>query len=97
MGSNQYRCAECGKKVDTLKRTCLKQLPPTLVVILSRFQVCTASRDSPTLPYLYFLYCPIEHGLHLALGLVNMSQSEETILFSVFGVCYPVSKLFRDA
>ena len=39
-GGNQYKCEECNnKKVDTLKRTCIRKLPPTLFFTLKRFQL----------------------------------------------------------
>ncbi|MCO5596319.1 hypothetical protein L7F22_050380 [Adiantum nelumboides] len=36
-GDNAYHCAECGVKVDALKRVCVKSLPHTLVIHLKRF------------------------------------------------------------
>lgn len=36
-GDNAYFCAECGVKVDALKRVCVKSLPHTLVIHLKRF------------------------------------------------------------
>jgi len=36
-GSNAYRCERCDKKVDTVKRLCVKKLPPILVIQLKRF------------------------------------------------------------
>jgi len=38
-GDNAFRCGQCNKKVDTLKRTCLKRLPPTMAFILKRFNL----------------------------------------------------------
>ena len=38
-GGNQYKCDSCNKKVDTLKRTCIRNLPPTLFFTLKRFQL----------------------------------------------------------
>ena len=35
---NQYFCEKCDKKVDALKRTCLKQCPRYLIVTLKRFE-----------------------------------------------------------
>ena len=29
----------CGEQVDTLKRSCVKELPPTLVLHLKRFEI----------------------------------------------------------
>jgi ubiquitin carboxyl-terminal hydrolase 9/24 len=37
-GDNAYHCAKCDKKVDTLKRTCVKELPKYLIVSLKRFE-----------------------------------------------------------
>ena len=37
-GDNAYLCEKCDKKVDTLKRTCLKKLPRYLIVTLRRFE-----------------------------------------------------------
>ncbi|CAI5519892.1 unnamed protein product [Closterium sp. Naga37s-1] len=34
---NAYFCGQCGKKVDALKRACIKTLPPTLIIHLKRF------------------------------------------------------------
>lgn len=36
-GENAYYCEKCNKKVDALKRTCIKSLPNTLVIHLKRF------------------------------------------------------------
>lgn len=36
-GSNAYYCERCDKKVDTIKRLCVKRLPPILVIQLKRF------------------------------------------------------------
>lgn len=36
-GDNAYFCEKCEEKRDTLKRTCIKTLPPVLVVHLKRF------------------------------------------------------------
>lgn len=32
-----FRCEQCDKKVDTIKRLCVKKLPPILVIQLKRF------------------------------------------------------------
>ena len=32
-----FRCERCDKKVDTVKRLCVKKLPPILVIQLKRF------------------------------------------------------------
>jgi len=44
-GDNAYYCDRCDKKVDTLKRCCIKQLPNLLIIGLKRFefeiQTCT--------------------------------------------------------
>lgn len=37
-GDNQYYCEEVCRKVDAVKRTCIKALPHTLVVHLKRFE-----------------------------------------------------------
>jgi len=34
---NQYHCEKCDKKVDALKRTCLKEMPRYLIATLKRF------------------------------------------------------------
>lgn len=36
-GDNAYFCEKCEEKRDTLKRTCIKTLPPVLMVHLKRF------------------------------------------------------------
>ncbi|CAF3635592.1 unnamed protein product [Rotaria socialis] len=36
-GPNAYHCEKCNKKVDTVKRTCFKKLPPVLAIQLKRF------------------------------------------------------------
>ena len=38
-GANKFRCDACKSKVDTLKRTCIRKLPPTLFFTLKRFQL----------------------------------------------------------
>ncbi|KAK9820599.1 hypothetical protein WJX72_012157 [[Myrmecia] bisecta] len=37
-GDNQYFCEEAGRKVDAVKRNCIKTLPHTLVIHLKRFE-----------------------------------------------------------
>lgn len=37
-GDNAYLCAKCDRKVDTLKRTCVKVLPRNLIMTLKRFE-----------------------------------------------------------
>lgn len=36
-GDNAYLCEKCEKKVDTVKRICLKKLPPIMAIQLKRF------------------------------------------------------------
>ncbi|XP_077513422.1 ubiquitin carboxyl-terminal hydrolase-like faf isoform X2 [Amblyomma americanum] len=36
-GANAYHCDKCNKKVDTVKRLCIKKLPPILAIQLKRF------------------------------------------------------------
>lgn len=36
-GANAYHCEKCDKKVDTVKRLCIKKLPKVLVLQLKRF------------------------------------------------------------
>ncbi|XP_071490931.1 ubiquitin carboxyl-terminal hydrolase 24-like [Diadema antillarum] len=36
-GENAYLCEECNEKRNTIKRTCIKTLPPVLVIQLKRF------------------------------------------------------------
>lgn len=36
-GDNAYFCEKCGEKRNTIKRTCIKSLPPVLVIQLKRF------------------------------------------------------------
>jgi ubiquitin C-terminal hydrolase len=37
-GDNKYNCSSCNKKVDALKRCCLKSLPNNLIIHLKRFE-----------------------------------------------------------
>ena len=37
-GDNKATCTRCDKKVDTLKRVCIKHLPPHLILHLKRFE-----------------------------------------------------------
>jgi len=37
-GDNAYHCAICDKKVNTLKRACLKKLPNHLIMVMKRFE-----------------------------------------------------------
>jgi ubiquitin C-terminal hydrolase len=36
-GDNAYHCEQCDKKVNAMKRTCLKRLPNQLIIVLKRF------------------------------------------------------------
>jgi len=38
-GGNAYMCSLCGSKVSTLRRTVVSSLPPTLVLMLKRFEM----------------------------------------------------------
>lgn len=37
-GENKYFCSSCNKKVDALKRTCVKALPDVLILHAKRFE-----------------------------------------------------------
>lgn len=37
-GDNAYYCETCNKKVRTLKRLCIKELPNILIIVLKRFE-----------------------------------------------------------
>jgi ubiquitin C-terminal hydrolase len=37
-GENAYYCEEVGRKVDAVKRACVKALPTTLIIHLKRFE-----------------------------------------------------------
>ena len=37
-GDNAYYCEKCEKKVNTLKRACIKRMPNTLFLVLKRFE-----------------------------------------------------------
>jgi len=37
-GDNAYHCEKCGKKVNAVKRMCIKRLPPVLILVLKRFE-----------------------------------------------------------
>lgn len=37
-GDNAYYCDKCEKKVNTLKRICIKRLPRMLILVLKRFK-----------------------------------------------------------
>jgi ubiquitin C-terminal hydrolase len=37
-GDNKYMCSQCSKRVDTLKRICIKELPRHLILHLKRFE-----------------------------------------------------------
>jgi ubiquitin C-terminal hydrolase len=37
-GDNAYFCEKCGRKVEALKRMCLKRLPNYLILVLKRFE-----------------------------------------------------------
>lgn len=37
-GDNAYYCEKCEKKVNTLKRCCIKRMPNTLFLVLKRFE-----------------------------------------------------------
>lgn len=37
-GDNSYFCEELGQRVAAVKRTCIKELPQTLVIHLKRFE-----------------------------------------------------------
>lgn len=37
-GDNAYYCEKCEKKVNTLKRCCIKRMPNVLFIVLKRFE-----------------------------------------------------------
>ncbi|PRP88236.1 ubiquitin domain-containing protein [Planoprotostelium fungivorum] len=37
-GDNKYHCSQCDKKVDAIKRTCIKKLPDNLIIHAKRFE-----------------------------------------------------------
>lgn len=49
VGSNAFKCPDCDKKVDTLKRVCIKRLPPTVCFNLKRFELSYESLETTKL------------------------------------------------
>ena len=37
-GDNAYYCEKCEKKINTLKRCCIKRMPNVLFLVLKRFE-----------------------------------------------------------
>jgi len=37
-GDNAYYCEKCEKKVNTLKRCCIKRMPNVMFIVLKRFE-----------------------------------------------------------
>ena len=37
-GDNAYYCEKCEKKINTLKRCCIKRMPNILILVLKRFE-----------------------------------------------------------
>ena len=37
-GDNAYFCEKCEKKVNTMKRCCIKRMPNVLILVLKRFE-----------------------------------------------------------
>ena len=37
-GDNAYYCEKCEKKINTLKRCCVKRMPNILFIVLKRFE-----------------------------------------------------------
>jgi hypothetical protein len=60
-GDNAYYCERCDKKIDTLKRCCIKKLPNCLILTLKRFEF-----DLETLSrYKLNSYCEFSHELDM--------------------------------
>lgn len=60
-GDNAYYCERCDKKVDTLKRCCIKTLPNCLILSLKRFEF-----DLETLSrYKLNSYCEFYHDIDM--------------------------------
>jgi ubiquitin carboxyl-terminal hydrolase 9/24 len=45
-GDNAYKCVRCDAKVSTLRRMVIQKLPPTLVLMLKRFEMSYESFQS---------------------------------------------------
>ncbi len=45
-GDNKFNCQHCAKKVDTLKRCCIADLPNNLILHLKRFEVSRLTERS---------------------------------------------------
>ncbi|CAF0941972.1 unnamed protein product [Adineta ricciae] len=82
-GPNAYFCEKCNKKVDTIKRTCFKKLPPILAIQLKRFDY-DWERETPIKFNDYFEF-PREldmepytvHGLAKAEGMSVIDESAD--------------------
>lgn len=93
-GPNAYHCEKCDKKVDTVKRTCFKKLPPVLAIQLKRFDY-DWEREMPIKFNDYFEF-PREidmepytvQGLAKAEG--KIARSMERIFCSVWSLGTPV-------
>ncbi len=71
-GENAYFCEEVGKRVAAVRRSCIKELPHTLVIHLKVSSKAAArqqhlGRASPTQPAVAFGLCTGRAFLHVVL------------------------------
>ena len=92
-GDNAYFCEICKKKVSAVKRTCLKALPPTLVVHLKRFDfdwdrnVAVKFNDNFTFPMELDMKPYTIAGVGRTERVTGLSHSEEDTSDSVVEEC----------
>ncbi|KAI5863136.1 hypothetical protein GGS23DRAFT_568448 [Durotheca rogersii] len=85
-GDNKYKCSDCDRHVDAVKRTCLKDLPDNLIFHLKRFdfnlRTLTRSKINdyfPFPPVINMQPYTVEH-------LSDSSQSAKPDMFELVGI-----------
>jgi ubiquitin carboxyl-terminal hydrolase 34 len=85
-GDNKYKCEPCGKLVDAVKRTCLKEIPDHLMLQLKRFEFDLGSQRRSKINDLFEFPMAIDMSKYTFSYLADPSAPIAPDMFDLVGV-----------
>jgi ubiquitin carboxyl-terminal hydrolase 34 len=85
-GDNKYKCEPCGKLVDAVKRTCLKEIPDHLMLQLKRFEFDLGAQRRSKINDLFEFPMAIDMSKYTFNHLADPSKSVAPDKFDLVGV-----------
>jgi ubiquitin carboxyl-terminal hydrolase 34 len=85
-GGNKWKCETCGRFVDAVKRTCLKEIPDHLMLQLKRFEYDLGSQRRSKINDLFEFPMDIDMSKYTFSHLADPSKPVEPEMYDLVGV-----------